>query len=259
MFHKEILKKLSSNLINTYENAIHEDSGNIGKSREAEIIKFLERVMPQKYGFKSGEVFDQSGKKSDQTDIILHDKLFSSILTDGSENIVVPVESTYGVISVKSKMGTKELDHAIKGIKKYESLKRPKPEKGEAYILPDLKIVTGNGVEFEAPPPRNINCIFAFETTVANATLLKKVEEAKCVDLLVVPNAYCVIGRKRDEFSFSDESKIVSDCAVVTQDSVPMFTILLQLYLCKNKLISADVSNIALEIIRSGNIMTQKK
>ena len=123
MAYTSALQKLSESLKTTYENTIFSHSGNIGDTREKEVIDYLSKVMAHKYGFKSGEVFDENDDNSGQVDVIIYDNLFSTIFTDGTDKILAPIESTYGIVSVKSKMGTKELSDAISGIKKYNALK----------------------------------------------------------------------------------------------------------------------------------------
>ena len=128
MAYTSTLQKLSESLTMTYKNTIFNQAGNIGDTREKQVIDFLTKVMAHKYGFSSGEVFDEDDQNCGQVDVIIYDNLFSTVFTDGTGKIMAPVESTYGIISVKSKMGVKELDDAIEGIKKYDSLKKPRTQ-----------------------------------------------------------------------------------------------------------------------------------
>ena len=245
MEHASILQLLAENLSSAFNNTIFSHPGNMGDSREKAVIDYLSKVMPHKYGFQSGEIFDEEGQRSGQVDLIIYDNLFSTIFTDGTDKILAPVESTYGIISVKSIMGTKELDNAIKGIKTYEGLKRPIPEEGVVYIQPDFTLTgTKNNLSFTGTKQQNINCIFAFDTNVASKTIKERIQEAGCVDLLVVPGKLCAIGRYRSEFNLNQNNHPLSNYILSSEKSIAIFVCFLQLYLRGNRLVAGDTQKI---------------
>ena len=250
MEYAKIIQKLSNSLLTTYGNTIKDHPGNIGNVRERALIDYLYKVMPRKYGFQSGEVFDSDGNNSGQIDIIIYDSLFSTIFTDGTTDIVAPVESTYGIISVKSKMGTKELDNAINGIKKYNMLKRPVPEPNTVYPMPDCPIKGKGTIMVNAPTLQSINCIFAFETTVALETIKNKLKEAGCVDLLVVPKKFYAAGRRRSDCALSKDGQPLDGYIFETENSVVFFILFLQAYLSSSRLISRGVQNYIAELLK---------
>ncbi|MBS1511085.1 MAG: hypothetical protein JST86_09600 [Bacteroidetes bacterium] len=257
MAYTATLKKLSENLKTTYENTIFQHSGNKGDTREKEVIDYLSKVMAHKYGFQSGEVFDKNDINSGQIDVIMYDNLFSTVFTDGSGKIVAPVESTYGIISVKSKMGTRELDNAIAGIQSYNALVRPASKNNTLQIMPDFGIsLTGSLTINKSTKQENINCIFAFDTTIATETIIQKIKNSNCVDLLVVPGKFCVIGRQRSEIGLANESGKVEFAAINNENSVGLFVLFLQIYLSLNKLIARDIQNLVLELIHGSTITT---
>jgi len=257
MAYTATLKKLSENLKTTYENTIFTNPGNIGDTREKEVIDYLMKVMAHKYGFQSGEIFDENDTNSGQIDVIMYDNLFSTVFTDGTGKIVAPVESTYGIISVKSKMGTRELDHAIAGIEKYNSLKRPIQNDKTLQIMPDFGISLGNGLSVEGriSNQENINCIFAFDTTIKIETIIKKIKENGNIDLVVVPNKFCIIGRHRKEFGLNrDDGNKLDNAAIFTENSISLFILFLQSYLSRNRLISRDIQSLIIDIVQKSMI-----
>jgi len=256
MAYTATLQKLAQNLTTAYDNTIFTHCGNIGDTREKAVIDYLRRVMPQRYGFKSGEVFDEADTTSGQIDVIVFDNLFSAVFTDGTDKVLAPVESTYGVISVKSQMGTKELDNAIEGVKQYDSLRRPQPQKGVAHLLPDFALFSSDTIQFNGTGQKNINCIFAFDTTVAQSTIIERMKKADCLDLLVVPGKFCAVGRQRPEMTLSLGDRKMSYFIVDSEKAVSLFVILLQVYLSGNHLIGRDVTNLAKWIVQTGKLLS---
>lgn len=251
MAYTATLQKLAQNLKIAYNNTIYFHSGNVGDTREKEVIDYLKKVMAHKYGFSSGEAFDENDANSGQVDVIIYDNLFSTVFSDGTDKIFAPVESTYGIVSVKSKMGTGELDNAIAGIQKFNNLKRPTIEQNTIQIMPDQALsfsgslsMTGNSFQ------QNINCIFAFDTTVAEKTIIQKLKDSKCVDLLVVPEKFCILGRKRKEFLLKENDGVEMEYIIIrNENSIGVFILLLQIYLSSNRLKQRDIQNLTIDII----------
>ena len=255
MEYVTIIKKLSNNLITTYNNSIKKHPGSIGNKREKALIDYLSKVMPYKYGFKAGEVFDSEGGISGQVDIIMYDSLFSTIFTDDTDDIVAPVESTYGIISVKSKMGIKELNQAIDGVKKYDMLKRPEPKPNTVYPMPDCPIEGVGVIKVQGQALQNINCIFAYDTIVAPKTMIGKIKKAGCIDLLVVPEKYCIIGRWRSIYGLSKAGQPLSNYIFKSENSIAIFILFLQTYLSGSRLMSSGVQNYITWLIKQSELI----
>lgn len=259
MAYTSTLRKLSENLNTTFENTIFENPTNVGDAREKQVIKYLMSVMAKRYGFGSGEVFDYNDNQSGQIDVIIYDALHSVVFSDGtSSNILAPMESTYGIISVKSQMGTKELNHAIKGVAQYNSLNRTTPQENSIYINPEQPITLTGGLDVKSPQQRNINCIFAFSTTVSQDSILKTVKESECIDLLVVPNKFCVVGRQRESVAFSKNGEKMDTLLIKTENAVPLFTLLLQTYLKTNSLVARDTLSLISWLTKESEVIELK-
>lgn len=262
MAYTATITKLAANLKAVYENIIFSNPGDIGDTREKEVIQYLTKVMAHKYGFQSGEVFDENDVNCGQVDVIMYDNLFSTVFTDGSSKIFAPVESTYGIISVKSKMGVKELDNAIEGIKRYNNLKRENSKPNTLQIMPDYGISLGKGFSVEGSKSenrQNINCIFAFDTTIAIGTIIKKVKDSGCVDLVIVPGKFLVIGRHRKDFGLKNADGTLCEYAAInTEGSISLFILFLQTYLSRNRLLARNVESLILDIVHQSLLTTIK-
>jgi len=97
--------------------------GDRGENREEILSSFLERHLPKKYGVLKGEIITQDGAKSHSADIIIYDALNAPVLYRG-RTAVVPIESVYGIIEVKSTLSKQEFRDASG---KIESFKRLAP------------------------------------------------------------------------------------------------------------------------------------
>lgn len=249
MKFQNIIKRLAANLKSTYETSLFEHSGNKGTEREQVLIDFLRKVMPPRYGFKSGEVFDRENNGAGQIDIIIYDALHSLVFKEGKD-MVCPIESTYGIISVKSKMGTKELEDAIGGIEKYEKLKRPQAKLGQYFIDPHTDIQSGRNISISGSYQKNINCIFAFDTVVAHKTIVDRMKDADCVDLLIVPDRLIVFGRSRGVDQLIVNGKPIIYCLHETKNSVVIFVLVLLEYFKHNKLIARSNLKLLTELFK---------
>ena len=75
-------------------------SANLGKNREFFCKDFLSKILPSKLSIKSGEIWDSTGNKTGQQDIIiLRDD--APALHIGSDDIYL-AEGTFAVIEIKS-------------------------------------------------------------------------------------------------------------------------------------------------------------
>ena len=98
-----------------------EHNGEKGIARENTLENALRKYIPDKYIFSKGMIIDSKDEQSRQVDIIIHDKMLSPILLNLESTRIIPIESVYGVIEVKSRLTKNELAKAIKNI---ESVRR---------------------------------------------------------------------------------------------------------------------------------------
>ena len=75
-----------------------------GGQREEAIRKFLSENLPRRYGISKGFVVSHDGIQSDQCDVIIYDADTSPIFYTDVNQEILPIESVYAVIQVKSRL-----------------------------------------------------------------------------------------------------------------------------------------------------------
>lgn len=151
-------------------------NGDIGTIREKIIVNFLRPYLPDCYSIGSGQIFDSEDNMSNQIDIILFDQIFSTVLFKDEETLLLPYESVYGTVEVKSYLNSNELDIALKNIASVRMLKRE--DSDSSFILPHIGSIVskrpGNIINFDESRANNpLNIIFAYDGLKAETCLEK--------------------------------------------------------------------------------------
>lgn len=82
----------------------------IGDGTELHWREMLDEFLPKRYQVSRGFVVDSVGKRSEQADVIIHDRTFSPLLWEHGGHMYVPAESIYAIFEVKQ-------DHNLGNIK----------------------------------------------------------------------------------------------------------------------------------------------
>jgi hypothetical protein len=98
--------------------------GEKGRNNEAILREFLKDNLPTRYTVSTGKVVAAGGRMSGQVDLIVHDRLFTPAFIVAKEWSLVPIESVFCVISVKTTLSKPELADAMKSIESVRSLPR---------------------------------------------------------------------------------------------------------------------------------------
>lgn len=98
--------------------------GEKGRNNEHVLRKFLENNLPQRLTVSTGKVIAAGGQESEQIDLIIHDRLNTPALIDAHAWSLVPIESVYAVISVKTTINKHELEHALSSLQSVRNLPR---------------------------------------------------------------------------------------------------------------------------------------
>jgi hypothetical protein len=251
----DTLLKLAKSLVAQYD-VIFDQSGDRGDSREKAVIAFLEKVNADKYGFSKGEVFDSNGDSSGEVDVIIHDRLFSPVFRDGSGKILAPVESTYGIIEVKSTLTITELESSIAKLKRYNDLVRREAADGEAFITPDVSFGSSASIQIKGTDNERINVIFAYKNDIKRETLLGMARQCDFLDLIVVPGEFCYFGRKRRAgWGLQNNGQDLVSFLSLSESAVALWAIYLQILLSRSRLVALDRDRMFLEFIRESKIM----
>jgi hypothetical protein len=161
-------------------------AGEKGRNNEEILKAFLARHLPTRYTVSTGKVVSVGGRDSGQIDLIVHDRLDTPLLFDARACSLVPIESVYAVISVKTTLNKDELRDAIKSIESVRALPRAAAlsKSGNRFVPVS---------EDQVLRPRAL--VFAFRSTWASFDSCQKA----FVDLLNEvsddnrPNGVCVL------------------------------------------------------------------
>jgi len=165
-----------------------EHSGEQGRNNEAILMTFLKKHLPLRYGLTTGKVVSADGEKSRQIDIIIYDQINSPKLQESHVWSMVPVESVYGVISVKTTLDKTSLKECANNIESVRRLKRNAAVLYEAGL--PLKID-----EKSVLRPRAF--IFGYKSKWKNIVSMKKAltDILKDIDDKYRPNGLCALNR----------------------------------------------------------------
>ena len=96
----------------------------VGDERESAIIESLREVFPPKYGFNKGKIIDSEGNVSKEVDIIIFEKNVALSAMNLAGRIVIPVESVYGIIEIKSYLDKRAYQKSLENILSISKLRR---------------------------------------------------------------------------------------------------------------------------------------
>lgn len=127
-------------------------AGSKGTAREQLLKNFLaEGRLPQKYAIGSGEVVGRAGETSNQSDVIVYDRMNGISLLFDESSQVYPIDCVYGVIEVKSALSKSEL---IDSLDKIATLKAMAPGGGVTQSI--------GGFTSVSPRPTPFGMVFAY-------------------------------------------------------------------------------------------------
>lgn len=160
--------------------------GEKGRNNEFVLREFLERNLAKRYTVSTGKVVSVGGHESGQVDLIVHDRLNTPALVEGRAWRLVPIESVYAVIAVKTTLDKGELRDALKSVESVRGLPR------RAAIL---HLLTGVAEIPESQLLRPRGFVFAFKSSWASAGAADAAfrELLPEVDDHHRPNAVCIL------------------------------------------------------------------
>ena len=165
----EAAKKLA---LSSQEAVSFEHRGIRGDERAAALAEFLRTHLPRNFDVKKGEAIDFSDTRTGQLDLVVYDQAGSSPILVGNENILLPCESLYVVIEVKTVLTQDELNGAYRSASKVRCLR------------PFKTRFVGSRTDGAAADDKNYRCmyiVFAYSTNLGMENWLSK--EFKRVEL----------------------------------------------------------------------------
>jgi hypothetical protein len=88
----------------------------------------LQKRLPGRYRAERAFVIDADGQRSEQMDIVIHDRQFCPVLLDTAGGIHIPAESVYAVLEVKQDLSRKHVKYAGDKIASVRRLRRTSAE-----------------------------------------------------------------------------------------------------------------------------------
>ncbi|MBU1200725.1 hypothetical protein KKG61_01985 [bacterium] len=155
---KQLFKNVSSKLMQEFQET--EKTLNFppdrGGQREEAIRKFLSEKLPRRYRISKGFVVSYKGIQSDQCDVIICDAATSPIFYTDVDQEILPVESVYAVIQVKSRLTPTSLDKAIKNIKSFKQVPR------KDVISETLGLGGSISIKYNQPINRKVGVLMSY-------------------------------------------------------------------------------------------------
>ena len=96
-----------------------------GTEAEEGWCRMLADYLPRRYRVSKGLVIDSAGGRSDEIDLIIHDRQYSPFLLNLNLGaLYIPAESVYAVFEVKQDLSARTVDYAIAKAASVRRLKR---------------------------------------------------------------------------------------------------------------------------------------
>lgn len=111
---ESIAKKMTIDYLEVTNHIEH--MGLRGSSRENILRKYIRQLLPQKFSVGSGIITDVNGIQSRQQDFFVYDAFNSPIFLNMESSSVIPVESVYATVEVKSRLTKETLRQSIENI-----------------------------------------------------------------------------------------------------------------------------------------------
>ena len=182
---------------------IVQHSASKGALREFLLREIIKPFLPKRYGLCNGECFDSHDGVSKQLDVIVYDDLFAYAVPMG-EYYMMPFESAYGEIEVKSMLNKEAFFESIENIASFKSLIKETPE--DCQVLPNLAIeidgIKWNKTGFTKP----FGVVFAYDS-VEPKTVLNYFHEIKPLNPSLMPDMIVLLKKKTIIFRLFYESE----------------------------------------------------
>lgn len=101
-----------------------EHNGVKGSAREDLLKDYLKKLLPEKYSITSGIIIDNNQNQSKQQDFIIHDAFNCPSFFKTESNSILPIESVYATIEIKSTLDYSTLEQSVKNVESVRKLNK---------------------------------------------------------------------------------------------------------------------------------------
>ena len=119
---EDIAKKLKIDFDGVTKQIEH--NGVKGSAREDLLKEYLRNLLPDKYSISSGIIIDFNQNQSKQQDFIIHDALNCPSFFKTNSNTILPIESVYATIEIKSSLNYDTLKQCVENIESVRKLNK---------------------------------------------------------------------------------------------------------------------------------------
>lgn len=174
-----LAKKLATEYTTTTEKLEH--MGLRGTAREDLLKDVICQLIPEKYRIGSGTIVDVHETQSKQQDLYIYDAFNSPVFLKMESNNVVPVESVYATVEVKSTLTKDTLRQSIENIRTVKTLEHNELQ-NSPIVFSRHNVIMG--------------CIFSYTSDSSIETVARNVDEI-CTDIPKnqQPNIVCVFDK----------------------------------------------------------------
>ncbi len=171
------------------QQGIHPDE--IGKTKEINIKKQIEALLPNGVAIGRGFVFDSKGNISNQCDLIIYEKdLIPVFVRDSNDEYsYFPCEGVIAVGEIKSTLNNNELECSIQKLDKIKKMQRIFSNSNRHRHYLQTITMCGPGNDCFDPIEKSFDNIFTFifckENVISEETLLYKLSNyySNCMEL----------------------------------------------------------------------------
>lgn len=157
---EDIAKKLKIDFDGVTKQIEH--NGIKGSAREDLLKKYLRDLLPNKYSISSGIVIDFNQNQSKQQDFIIHDAFNCPSFFKTESNTILPVESVYATIEIKSCLNYDTLKQSVENIESVRKLQK----------LPNNNVISN---EYNEQYP--LGFVFAYSSSYSLEQIQKRLFE----------------------------------------------------------------------------------
>lgn len=119
---EDIAKKLKIDFDGITKQIKH--NGVKGSAREDLLKDYLRKLLPDKYSISSGIIIDNNQSQSKQQDFIIHDAFNCPSFFKTNSNTILPIESVYATIEIKSTLDYDTLEQSVENIMSVRKLQK---------------------------------------------------------------------------------------------------------------------------------------
>jgi hypothetical protein len=96
----------------------------IGDDSELNWRGMLDSILPTRYRVSKGFAVDADGRRSEQIDLLIHDRHFSPVLLDVADYVYIPAEAVFAALEVKQEMNRETIGYAADKVASVRVLRR---------------------------------------------------------------------------------------------------------------------------------------